>query len=159
MGFRATPLNGMQLRGCFRVYYIVDDEPFLLWESQNLITDLGASAVTRVLNEDFPALGTYVALGDSAVAPAASSIELGNELYRAQKISGESDEDNVTLTFFVPAGDALFTWSEIGIFSAGATSAEGDGSLYSHALINPAYDHSGGNVDLQIDWEMSVVVV
>ena len=159
MVFQDTHLNLVQLRGCFSVYYLVDNEPFLLWKSQNLITDLGANAVTRALDEDYPALGTYVALGDSTATPAAGNIELGNELYRTQKVSGEADADNVTLTFFVPAGDALFTWSEIGIFGDGADSNEGVGSLYSRALINPAYDHSGGNIDLQIDWEMSVEVV
>lgn len=81
-------------------------------------------------------IGTYHAVGTSAVAPALGDVKLGTELFR-KAISVRSYSNNQALfqTFFT-ASEAIGTLRELGLFGDLATAVADSGTMFARVAIN-----------------------
>ena len=129
-------------------------------ESENLVVTAGKALLCQMLIDDagYDTGITYCALGISATAPAITDTQLTSETSRLEIAANGSKSRAVNVitfsTFFLAAVCSIFI-QEVGLFGhSTATAAANSGVLFAHGLLS--YDNQAGNVDLTIDYVVSI---
>ena len=120
----------------------------ILYEKENLITDVGLGLLADHLDGGTVAIPNWFALGDNASPVAVSDTILSNELFR-DVISSHSSLANVySAVCLVNLTDAQFVWKEFGILTAAS-----GGVLFNH--LNIDYDHPSQGVNVEMTYSVT----
>lgn len=108
-------------------------------EFNNIITTAGRTQVLTYIGSstgNTTQWSQYFAIGTGAItAVSASDTSLSNEVFRKAQTSYSVSGTLVDVNFQLGTTDAEFTYTNCGLFGAGASSTLGSGTMMTHALF------------------------
>ena len=120
------------------------------------ITNVGLNMMRDSLKAVGSPTITYVALGTSATAPAATDTQLGTEVFREAVTSyanGGATGEILINMYLAPNDIAGTTVQEVGFFGGAATGAANSGTLLAHGL----YSHAHTNLE-SIQFQLDLTI-
>lgn len=106
-------------------------------EWRNVITTAGKQAILHLLGNDGAVTvgAQYLAVGTGAGTPAASDTALFSELARNPITQATVSSGNLLLQTYFTSLQANGSWTEAGLFGAGASGIINSGTLFGHVAL------------------------
>lgn len=133
-----------------RISEQVKEREHQIAEFSNLITTNGRNNVLTYIGSSTGSTtqwSQYFAVGTGAItAVSASDTSLSNETFRVALSTYSVSGTQVDMNFQIGSGQALFAFTNSGIFGGGASSTLGSGVMMTHALF--AYTHGAWAISI-----------
>ena len=105
---------------------------------KNLVLNSGIEYVRDLLLGVRSDLINVVAVGDDDTPVGAGQVTLGNELFRKQITTEYDDGFKPVWETFFTAGEAVFTWKELGLYAGADPAIADDGTLVARVTVDEA---------------------
>ena len=110
---------------------ILDGKGEVVFTKDNLIVDKALELTIDRLKDNSKSFLDYIAIGTGITAPASSDTALETEVFRKQVTTKNATLTTLEVEVLIDAGEANFTWREIGVFNDPTT-----GEMFNRIALN-----------------------